>query len=83
MPRYFFNIFNGQRDQYIDDIGEHLPDRAAAWEIATRYAGESLRDLDGRLTPDRIWRLEVTGEDKKRLFQISVLANFASDESDE
>ena len=79
MPKYFFNIFNGQHAEHIDDIGEHLPDGTAAWEIATRYAGESLRDLDGRLTPDRIWRLEVTGENKKRLFQITVHADFAPD----
>lgn len=73
MPRYFFNVFNGQGDEYVDDIGEHLPDRAAAWEIATRYAGESLRDLNGRLTPDRIWRLEVTERTRSDYFRSECL----------
>jgi hypothetical protein len=72
MKRYFFNVFNGERSEHIDDVGEMLPHRAAAWEMATRYAAESLRDLDGRLRPGEDWRLEVLRENETRVFQIVV-----------
>ncbi|MGY8709277.1 hypothetical protein RAD16_26340 [Bradyrhizobium sp. 18BD] len=57
-----------------DDLGQELPDREAAWEVATRYAADSLRDLDGELQPDDDWRLEVQTEDGACIFQISIRA---------
>nr|WP_244645739.1 hypothetical protein [Bradyrhizobium campsiandrae] len=58
-----------------DDLGQELPDQHAAWEIATRYAGDSLRDLDGDLQPEDDWRLEVQTEDGARVFAISIRAS--------
>jgi hypothetical protein len=75
MPRFYFNVCNGDRLSDRDDLGQELPDREAAWEIATRYAGDSLRDLDGDLQPDDDWRLEVQSEDGSRVFQISIRAS--------
>ncbi|MDA9430720.1 DUF6894 family protein [Bradyrhizobium sp. CCBAU 51627] len=47
----------------------------AAREIATRYAADSLRDLDGDLRPDDEWRLEMQMEDGARVFQILIRAS--------
>jgi Domain of unknown function (DUF6894) len=51
-----------------------LPHRAAAWDAATRYAGDSLRDLDGALRLNEDWRLLVLAEDQTGLFQIIIRA---------
>ena len=75
MPRFYFNVRNGDRLNDHDELGQELPDPRAAWEIATRYAGDSLRDLDGDLLPDDDWRLEVQTEDGARVFQISIRAS--------
>jgi hypothetical protein len=43
--------------------------------MATRYAADSLRDLDGKLRTDTDWRLEVVGDDASRVFQIIIHAD--------
>ena len=58
MPRYFFNVYH-ERSQ-LDQEGEELPDRHAAWKEATVTAGRMMQDIDGKLQPGREWRLEVT-----------------------
>ena len=75
MPRFYFNISSDTRLSDRDALGQELPDRQAAWEIATRYAGDSLRDLDGVLQPDHDWRLDVQTEDGVRVFQILIRAS--------
>jgi hypothetical protein len=75
MARYFFNTFTGGDLNHRDEIGEDLPDLEAAWETATRYAADSLRDLDGKLRADTNWRLEVVREDTARVFQITIHAD--------
>lgn len=72
MPRYFFNTFDSESRSHVDDVGEELPNREAAWEAATRYAADVLRDLDGALRHGHDWRLEVLKEDRSRVFQITV-----------
>ena len=47
---------------YIDQVGENLADCASAWRMATTYAGEAIRDLDGRLNLGDDWRLDVNDE---------------------
>ena len=73
MPKYFFNTFYGEKIE--DEVGEELPSRKAAWETATRYAADCLRDLDGKLRTDLKWRLVVLKEDKSRVFQITIHAD--------
>jgi Domain of unknown function (DUF6894) len=53
MARYYFNTFDGDALSHEDDVGEALPTREAAWEMATHFAAEGLRDLDGKLRSDR------------------------------
>ena len=73
MPKYFFNVYNGP-EAYLDEIGEDLPDRHAAWHEATVSAGQSIRDLDGKLQPGTEWRLEVLDEFGNRLYSLNVIA---------
>ena len=75
MPRFYFDVFNGDHVDDRDDVGHELPDREAAWELATRYAGESLLDLDGDLRPDTAWRLEVRAENGTCIFRIAIHAS--------
>ncbi len=72
MPRFFFHVHHGSDQGYIDRIGENLPDGGSAFRMATRYAGESIRDLDGELKPDAEWRLDVSDTRGRLLYCISV-----------
>ena len=72
MPRYFFNVHHER--SIFDTAGEELPDKHAAWREATIVAGETIRDLDGKLQPGREWRLEVTDEFANPLYIIHVSA---------
>ena len=71
MPKYFFNVYNGS-DTYLDEIGEDLSDRYAAWREATTSAAESLKDLDGKLKPGTEWRMEVLDESGNRIYCLTV-----------
>ena len=71
MPRYFFNVRYGE-DSYRDDVGEDLPDNIAAWHEATASAGQSIRDLDGRLKPGSDWRMDVLNEAGRLVYSIEV-----------
>ena len=59
MPRYFFDLYDGEDS--LDDIGTVLPDRKAVRGEAVRYAGEILRDLDGKLSGEE-WGMTVRDE---------------------
>jgi len=72
MPRYFFHIHHHKTD--LDDVGEELADRQAAWHEATITAGQILQSLDGKLAPDREWRMEVADEFQNTLFVLHISA---------
>jgi hypothetical protein len=72
MPRYFFHVYHDQT--LIDDEGEELPEKHAAWKEATVVAGQTLQGLDGNLQPDRGWRMEVTDEFDEPLFILHIHA---------
>jgi hypothetical protein len=72
MPRFYFDVCSGGRIDDRDDVGQDLRDQHAAWEMATRYAGDSLRDLDGDLQPDTDWQVRVRGQNGACIFQITV-----------
>jgi hypothetical protein len=74
MPRYFFNVRYGE-ESYQDEVGEELTDNIAAWHEATASAGQSIRDLDGRLTPGSAWCLEVVNESGSTIYSIEVKAH--------
>lgn len=70
MPRYFFNVHNG--DPSIDDMGEELPDDEMAWRTATVFTADMLKDIEGKFRPGQEWSLEVTDEELKPLYFISI-----------
>jgi len=72
MPRYYFHVTHEREE--IDNEGEELPDKHAAWKEATITAGQILQGLDGKLTPARDWRMEVTDESRNTLFVLSIQA---------
>jgi hypothetical protein len=72
MPRYFFNTYHA--GVHIDDDGEEFPDKHAAWQEATRTAGEAIKDIDGKLQPGQEWKLEVTDEFANVLYVLRVRA---------
>jgi hypothetical protein len=76
MARYFFNTYDGNKVTF-DDVGEELSSRTAVWQVATRFASECLRDLDGKLQEMREWRLEVHRDDGKPIFRILLQAESA------
>jgi hypothetical protein len=52
--------------------GEELPDDEAAWRMATSFAGELFKDIDGRFRPGQEWRLEVTNQSGEPIFNICI-----------
>ncbi|MBK3665913.1 hypothetical protein JJE66_32420 [Bradyrhizobium diazoefficiens] len=72
MPRYFFHVIHERHE--VDREGEELPDRYAAWREATETAGQMLQGLDGKLTPDRDWRMEVADEFRNTLYVLHISA---------
>jgi hypothetical protein len=73
MPRYYFDIHEG-RQNHTDELGEELADRHAAWTEATRYAGEALKDVDGKLKPGEVWQLDVRDEFANLIYVLQVRA---------
>ena len=72
MPRYFFHIIHERTE--IDDVGEELPDKHAAWREATVTAGQMLQGIDGKLKPGRGWRMEVTDEFQNTIYVLHIQA---------
>jgi hypothetical protein len=71
MPRFYFDVYS-EEVNYEDQVGEDLPDHHAAWHEATKSAGESIKDIDGRLRPGSRWRMEVKDEFRNTLYSIVV-----------
>jgi hypothetical protein len=72
MPLYFFDVYHDRAE--LDQEGEELPDKHAAWQEATITAGRILQNLDGKLKPQHDWRMEVTDEFKNRLYVLHINA---------
>lgn len=72
MPKYFFHITHERTE--IDQVGEELPDKHAAWKEATVTAGQILQGLDGRLKPHNDWRMEVVDEFENVLYVLHIQA---------
>jgi len=63
MPRFFFNVYDERTT--IDEVGQELPDLAAAREAAVEEARSILGDeaLNGRI--DLSHRIEVEDENRR------------------
>jgi hypothetical protein len=72
MPLYFFDVYQDRAE--LDQEGEELPDKHAAWQEATITAGRILQNLDGKLRPQHDWRMEVRDEFKNRLYVLHINA---------
>jgi hypothetical protein len=60
MPRYFFNIQDGQ--DIPDNTGTVCADPVEARAQAVIATGALLRDLGARFWPDADWRMHVTDD---------------------
>ena len=58
----------------LDEIGEELPDDVTAWKEATIIARELFKDIDGKFKPGQEWGLEVTDEQRRPLYFITISA---------
>ena len=60
LPRYHFNLYDGERDLDVDGI------ELASWQDARfeaiRYAGEVLKEDPKRIAQTGDWRMEVTDD---------------------
>ena len=75
MPLYQFSTTHGNT---VFDTGDalELKDDAAAWEEATVACGEILKGLDGSLSPDREWRMDVKDETGVKVFTLRLLSEW-------
>jgi hypothetical protein len=67
MPRYYFDL-----PYQIDDLGAELADVSAARSYALRFTGELLSSVDPGDRGKDYWRVDISGEDRLRLFSIVV-----------
>ena len=72
MPRYFFDIVDGQ-DLPDPQGSEHADLRAARME-AIRYSGEVLREMPERFWDAEEWTMTVSDHGRKPLFTLKFLA---------
>ncbi|RXH10591.1 DUF6894 family protein [Bradyrhizobium guangzhouense] len=72
MPKYFFHVHHGHTE--LDEEGEELPDKHAAWREATVTAGQILQGLDGGLRPQEDRSMEVVDEFQNPLYTLRISA---------
>jgi hypothetical protein len=71
MPLYHFVI---DPDPLPPTAAIELPDTHAAWQEATRAAGEIVRDLDGSFEAGTEWSMQVQDAEHKPLRTIRVIS---------
>ena len=72
MPRYFFDIKDGQ--DFPDEHGSEWNDLAEARIEAVRYAAEVLREMPERFWHAELWAMSVSDHDRKPLFTLKFFA---------
>jgi hypothetical protein len=73
MPRYFFHMVDGTRDE--DPRGTELADDKAAFREAVRFAGLALASEPELLLDHLRFRVEVTDEADELVFVLSTSAD--------
>jgi uncharacterized protein DUF6894 len=68
MPRYFFNVHDGQ--ELPDAEGVDLADREAAHREAFRASGEMLKSADRKFLEGDDWEMHVTDEAGKTVCRL-------------
>ena len=79
MPRYFFNVQDGQSSP--DREGTELPDLETARAEAVRLSGEVLRDAGVKYWDHPAWRLHVGDEGGRTLSMLRFSAERAYEPS--
>ena len=64
MPRYYFDIENGQ--PYRDEIGEDFSRRSRRLANAVR----STREIEDMLAPGGVWRLQVSNQQQAPIIEL-------------
>jgi len=75
MPMYFFDIRNGETHQ--DEIGDELPNDAAAWREALRTA----REIEDVLAPGNNWSMTVRREGTQ-LYHVEIRSKLLEKEAE-
>lgn len=75
MPRYFFDIKDGQ--EFLDEDGSEWPDLEAARIEAVRYSAEVLKEMPERFWNCEEWRMTVSDASRKKLFVLKFQAEHA------
>ena len=75
MPRYFFDIIDGE--DFPDHQGSEYADLAAARIEAVRYSAEVLKEMPERFWNSEEWTMTVSDADKVTLFTLKFLAESA------
>jgi uncharacterized protein DUF6894 len=68
MPRYFFNVHDGQ--DLPDKEGVELASREAAQTEALRAAGDMLKEIGREFLRDHAWEMHVTDEAGKTVCRL-------------
>jgi hypothetical protein len=72
MPRYFFNIVDGQA--FADPEGMEMVDFAAARDVAIETAGAMLTDAGRASWNGTDWQMNVTDADQKTILRLGFTA---------
>jgi hypothetical protein len=72
MPRYFFDIQDGQN--FPDYQGSEFADLAAARVEAVRYSAEVLKEMPERFWNSEEWLMTVSDANRVTLFTLKFLA---------
>jgi hypothetical protein len=70
MPRYYFDVDG--LPPATDAVGEELRDDEQAWHEATQFAGQLIKDIDGKLHPGQEWQLTVKDGDGNPVYVIQI-----------
>lgn len=73
MSLYYFVIQRDHKTPTANLPGLELTDMDAAWEEATKTAGEMIRDLDGSLPPGSEWSIQIRDASRKLLRTIRLI----------
>jgi hypothetical protein len=72
MPLYYFSTTHQDRHHDRDDPID-LPDDKAAWDQATMSFGEMIKEIDGSLTPNAEWRLDVRDGSNTLIYSLKLM----------
>lgn len=80
MPRYFFSCEGAET--FRDEEGTELPDLRSAQLQAIQQCGQILQDHAEGFAASPYWRVFVTDEDGRILFQLKFTASLSGEEAE-